>query len=68
MPFLLINLIALIAGVGSDTIFPFTAASLGAVYGVLILALAMALVGFLLIYIISAIYYRMRYKVILKPF
>jgi len=68
LPFLLINLIALIAGVGSDAIFPFTAASLGAVYGVLILALVMALMGFVLIYIISAIYYRMRYRVILKPF
>jgi len=68
LPFLLINLVGLIAGVGSDTIFPFTAAWLGAVYGVLILALVMAMAGFILIYAIAAVYYRMRYRIILKPF
>jgi hypothetical protein len=66
--FLLFNLVCLIIGVGSDTIFPFTAAWLGAVYGVLILALVMVLVGFILIYGVAAVYYRLRYHILLKPF
>jgi hypothetical protein len=68
IPFLLLNLVSLIAGIGSDDIIPFTAASLGAVYGVLILALVMVLVGFILIYIIAAINYRLKYRAVLKPF
>ena len=51
-----------------DTLFPIAAVGLGAVYAVLILALVMALVGFVLIYLVSAIYYRLRYKIMLKPF
>jgi hypothetical protein len=66
--FLLINLVCLIIGVESNSIFPFAAAWLGAINSVLILALVMALVGFILIYVISAIYYRLRYRIILKPF
>ncbi len=68
LPFLLLNLVCLIIGVESDTIFPFTAAWLGAVYGVLALALVMVLLGFVLIYTIAAVYYRLRYRIILKPF
>jgi hypothetical protein len=68
LPFLLINLVCLIAGVGSDTIFPFTAAWLGAVYGVLVLALLMVLLGFVLIYTLSAVSYRLRYRSMLNPF
>jgi hypothetical protein len=68
IPFLLVNLVGLIAGIGSDEVFPFTAASLGAVYGVLILALVMVLVGFILIYIIAAINYRLKYRSVLTPF
>jgi hypothetical protein len=66
--FLLINLIGLITGAGGEAYFPATAAWLGAVYGVLILALVMALAGFIIIYIIAAAYYRMRYRILLKPF
>jgi hypothetical protein len=68
IPFLLVNLVGLIAGIGSDEVFPFTAASLGAVYGVLILALVMVLVGFILIYIMAAINYRLKYRSVLTPF
>jgi hypothetical protein len=66
--FLLINLVCLIIGAESNSIFPFAASWLGAINSVLILALVMALVGFILIYVISAIYYRLRYRIILKPF
>jgi hypothetical protein len=68
LPFLLLNLVCLIVGVGSDAVFPFTASSLGAVYGVLILALVMALLGFILVYAVAALNYRLRYRSILNPF
>jgi hypothetical protein len=66
--FLLMNLIFLLVGFSSDEFFPSAAASLGAVYSVLILALIMALVGFVLVYILAAAWYRLRYKTILNPF
>jgi hypothetical protein len=68
LPFLLINFIGLVTGAGSDAIFPFTAASLGAVYSVLLLALVMALVGFVLVYAIAATNYRLKYRAVLRPF
>jgi hypothetical protein len=68
LPFLLLNLVGLITGAGGEALFPTAAAGLGAVYGVLILALVVAVVGFVLIYVISAIYYRWRYRILLKPF
>jgi hypothetical protein len=66
--FFLFNLIVLLISSSSEALFPLAAAWLGAVYSVLILALVMVLVGFILIYAASAIYYRMRYRIILKPF
>jgi hypothetical protein len=66
--FLLMNLILLLVGFTSDDFLPSAIASLGAVYSVLILALIMALVGFVLIYLMTAIWYRLRYKAILNPF
>ncbi len=68
IPFLLLNLVSLIAGIESDELFPFTAVSLGIVYGVLILALVMVMVGFILTYIIAAINYRLKYRMVLRPF
>ena len=68
MPFFLLNLVILLISSGSETLFPLAAAWLGAVYSVLMLALVMTLMGFILIYAISAIYYRMRYRIFLKPF
>jgi hypothetical protein len=68
LPFLLLNLVGMLAGSGGEALFPVTAASLGGVYSVLILALVMALVGFVIIYLISGLYYRLRYRTTLKPF
>ena len=68
LPFLLMNLIFLLIGYRSDKFFPFSVSSLGAVYSVLILALIMVLIGFVLIYLLSATWYRLRYKTILNPF
>jgi hypothetical protein len=68
LPFLLMNLVFLLIGSPADDFFPFTAASLGAVYSVLILALIMVLIGFVLIYLLSAVFYWLRYKAVLNPF
>jgi hypothetical protein len=66
--FFLFNLIILIIGGSGKKLLPFMTASLGAVYSVLILALVMALLGFIIIYTVSAINYRLRYRLILRPF
>jgi hypothetical protein len=66
--FILMNLVFLLVGFSSEEFFPSAVASLGAVYSVLILALIMALVGFVLVYIFAATWYRLRYKGILNPF
>ena len=42
--------------------------SLGAVYSVLILALVMALIGFVLVYLLAAAWYWLRYRLVLNPF
>lgn len=68
LPFLILNLILLLAGRTSDNVFPYTASVLGTIYSLLILALIMVLLGFILIYLFSATYYRLRYKIILNPF
>jgi len=66
--FLLINFLGLITGFGSEKFFPLTASSLGVVYSLFILALIMVLLGFIVIYSLSAACYRLRYKAILNPF
>jgi hypothetical protein len=68
IPFLILNLILLLAGRTTDNVFPYTASVLGAVYSLLILALIMVLIGFILIYLLSSIFYRLRYRAILNPF
>jgi len=68
MPFLILNLILLLAGRATDNVFPYTASVLGGVYSLLILALIMVLIGFILIYLITSIFYRLKYKAILNPF
>ena len=68
MPFLLFNLICLLVDRSSDTVFPYSASVLGGIYSLLILALIMVLIGFILIYLLTAMYYRLRYKSILNPF
>src|SRR4030043_505558 len=56
LPFLLINFLGLVTGLGRERFFPFTASSLGPVYSLLILALIMIVIGFFLAYFISAVY------------
>lgn len=68
LPFLILNLILLLTGRTTDSVFPYTASVLGAVYSLLILALIMVLIGFILIYLLSSIFYRLRYRAILNPF
>jgi hypothetical protein len=68
LPFLLINLLGLVTGLGTEGLFPFSASSLGIVYGLLILALTMTVIGFLLTYFISATYVKIRHGYILNPF
>ncbi len=66
--FLLINFLGLITGFGTEKFLPITASSLGVVYSLFILALIMVLLGFILIYTVSALFYRLRYKILLNPF
>ncbi|OGO07783.1 MAG: hypothetical protein A2Y92_04925 [Chloroflexi bacterium RBG_13_57_8] len=68
LPFLLLNLVLLLIDYRGDGLIPLAAASLGAIYSVLLLALIMALIGFVLVYLVAATWYRLRYKLILNPF
>ncbi|OGO43649.1 MAG: hypothetical protein A2137_04770 [Chloroflexi bacterium RBG_16_58_8] len=68
LPFLLLNLVGLITGAGAGKFFPYTASSLGLVYSLLLLALVMVLVGFVLTYLVAAVYYRLKYRGVLSPF
>ena len=68
LPFLLVNLIGLITGTGSEKLFPLTASSLGTVYSLFILALIMVFLGFILIYSLSAAYFKIKYRHLLNPF
>ena len=65
---IMINVIGLLTGLGRDGFFPFTASSISVLYGLLILALIMTLVGFVIIYGAAAIYTRLRYRKLLNPF
>lgn len=66
--FLLINLVGLATVLGQDRLFQFAVPLLGAVYSLLIVALIMAVLGFLLVYFISAVYVKIRRGYILNPF
>ncbi|MFC1934556.1 hypothetical protein ACFLWC_07710 [Chloroflexota bacterium] len=68
LPFLLINFLGLTTGFGSEKFFSFTASSLGMVYSLLILALVMVLLGFILTYLVSAAFVKLRRGYILNPF
>jgi hypothetical protein len=67
LPFLILNLVALLAGSTGSDLLPAAASWLGAVYGLLILALVMVIIGFVLIYPAAAVYYRLRYRLFLSP-
>jgi len=68
LPFLLLNLILLLADRTTNNVFPYSASVLGGVYSLLILALIMTLIGFFLIYLLTSIYYRLKNHAILNPF
>ena len=68
LPFLLINFLGLITGFGIEKFFSFIASSLGMVYSLLILALVMVLLGFILTYLVSAAFVKLRRGYILNPF
>ena len=67
LPFLAINFLGLISGFGGEKFIPLMASSLGVVYSILILALVMALLGFVLTYFISATYVKIKRGDILNP-
>jgi hypothetical protein len=67
LPFFLANLVAMLVGAAGDRFVPFTASSLGTAYSVFVLAFTVALVGFVLIYLFSALVYRLRYRLWLAP-
>jgi len=66
--FLLVNFLGLVSGSGGEKLFPLTASSLGAVYSLLILALVMVLLGFILTYLVSATYVKIKRGYLLNPF
>jgi hypothetical protein len=68
VPFFLINLIAFLVGTASGDLLPAAASWLGGIYGLLILALVMVIIGFALIYTVAALYYRLKYRALLSPF
>jgi hypothetical protein len=68
LPFFILNLILMLAGRANDNFFPYTASILGAIYSLLILALILALMGFLVIYIFSSIIFWLKYRHMLNPF
>lgn len=68
LPFLMLNLVALLVDSAAEEFFPFTAASLGVVYSIFILALIMVVLGFILVYLVAAVNYRFRYRSLLNPF
>jgi len=68
LPFLVLNLAGMIWGFSSKTVLPLSTSSLGVVYSLLILALIMALLGFLAIYVVCAVYVRVTRKRFLSPF
>lgn len=68
IPFVIVNTVALLSGIGSKRYFPFTASSLSMMYSLFILALIMTAAGFILTYLISAIWVKLRRGRILNPF
>jgi len=68
VPFLIINLIGLLTEAGTAAIFPVTASTLGIAAAILILASILALVGFIIVYLIASLFYRWHYHRWLNPF
>jgi hypothetical protein len=68
LPFFILNLILMLFGRASDTFYPYTASALGIIYSLLILALILALMGFVIIYFFCNLFYWLRYRHMLSPF
>jgi len=68
LPFFLINFLALIIDLSSVKFFPFIASSLGVVYSLFVLALIMVLLGFIVTYLVSATYVKIKRGYLLNPF
>lgn len=62
LPFLLINAVGLVTGFGMVNSPPFTASILSAAYSLFIVALIMALIGFLLTALVSATYAKIKHR------
>ncbi|HEY98392.1 MAG TPA: hypothetical protein G4O16_09470 [Dehalococcoidia bacterium] len=68
IPFIIVNIIALLSGIGSERYFPFTASTLSVMYSLFILALFLTAGGFIITYLISAIVVKLWRGKILNPF
>jgi len=68
LPFLILNLIAMVIGASNEEFLPITASSMGVVYSLFILALVLAVTGFILTYLLTAIYVKLRHNRLLDPF
>jgi hypothetical protein len=68
LPFFLLNLIVAIIGSAVNDFFPFTASSLGVIYSLFVLALIMVAMGFIVIYLVSAVNFKRKYNTIMSPF
>ncbi len=68
LPFMIVSLILMLSGQGGDTFTPYITPVLGVIYSFLVLALILALVGFILIYLFSGFIYWLKTRSILNPF
>ena len=68
LPFLVLNLIGMLTGSGDNGWLSWMASYLGTGYGVLVLALVPGMAGLVIVYLISAAWYRIRYRRVLNPF
>jgi hypothetical protein len=66
--FLLINLLGIVNVIGQDKLFQAAASVLGIVYSLLTVALVMSILGFCLIYLITAVYVKISRGYLLNPF
>ena len=65
---ILVNVIGLLFGLGSEWFLPYTASSLSMMYGLFVLALIMTGIGFVITYLVSATWVKIRYGRVLNPF
>ena len=68
LPLMIVSLILMLAGSGSSTFTPYVTPALGVIYSFLVLALILAVIGFIIIYFFSGMIYWLRTRSILNPF